>query len=176
MAKKHSIAQAKYDSTHCKFYNLKLNLVTDSDLIAKLAEQESKQGYIKDLIRTDISKKPKLYPPTRYSEALYGCGSCGHELAPGKPKYCYECGQAVQWDDVRTCSVPKTENKSMEEKKMTVRELAQNWIDNADTTPVPEIDIETAEQYISWMDPDTDLPEGLTAESFMKAWNDIIRT
>lgn len=59
---------------------------------------------------------------------------------------------------------------------MTIKELAQNWIDNADIAPVPEIDIETAHQYLSWMDPDTDLPDGLTAESFMEAWNDIVRT
>lgn len=59
---------------------------------------------------------------------------------------------------------------------MTIKELAQNWIDNADIAPVPEIDIEKAHQYLSWMDPDTDLPDGLTAESFMEAWNDIVRT
>lgn len=128
MAKKHSIAQAKYDSTHCRTYNLKLNIGTDSDIIAKLDNVESKQGYIKQLIRDDIT---------------------------------------------RTCSVPKTESTGY---SAAIKNLAQNWIDNADTTPVPEIDIETAEQYISWMDPDTNLPEGLTPEAFMEAWNDIIRT
>lgn len=56
MAKSHSIAQAKYDSTHCKYYTLKMNLVNDADIIAQLAEQESMQGYIKQLIREDITR------------------------------------------------------------------------------------------------------------------------
>ena len=56
MAKSHSIAQAKYDSTHCKSYSLKLNLENDSDIIDRLEEVESKQGYIKELIRQDISR------------------------------------------------------------------------------------------------------------------------
>lgn len=33
---------------------LKLNTVTDRDIIARLDTQSNKQGYIKDLIRTDI--------------------------------------------------------------------------------------------------------------------------
>ena len=57
---------------------------------------------------------------------------------------------------------------------MTVKQLAINWIENADTVPVPEIDIETARQYVSWMDPDT-VPEDITPEAFMAAWNDVIR-
>lgn len=56
MAKSHSIAQAKYDSTHCKCYTLKMNLETDSDIIEKLSNVESKQGYIKQLIREDIAR------------------------------------------------------------------------------------------------------------------------
>ena len=102
MPTKHTISQRKYDEAHRRTYGFRLHNDIDADIIEKLASVPSMQGYIKQLIRTDISKKPKLYPPTRYSEALYGCGSCGHELAPGKPKYCYECGQAVQWDDTRT--------------------------------------------------------------------------
>lgn len=58
---------------------------------------------------------------------------------------------------------------------MTIKELAMNWIENADVSPVPEITAETAEQYISWMDSDTDLPDDLTPEAFADAWNSIIR-
>lgn len=58
---------------------------------------------------------------------------------------------------------------------MTISELAMNWIENADTTP-DIIDLDTATQYISWMDPDSDLPEDLTPETFMEAWNEIIRS
>ena len=54
MANSHSIAQAKYDSTHCKCYTLKMNLVNDADVINRLEQVESKQGYIKQLIRQDI--------------------------------------------------------------------------------------------------------------------------
>jgi hypothetical protein len=57
---------------------------------------------------------------------------------------------------------------------MTIRELAQNWIENADTTP-EEITTETAAEYIGWMDKDSDLPEDLTPEAFAEAWNDIVR-
>ena len=57
---------------------------------------------------------------------------------------------------------------------MTIKEIAMNWIENADTTP-DIIDIEMAEQYISWMDPEQ-IPEDMTPEAFMNAWNDIIRT
>ena len=58
---------------------------------------------------------------------------------------------------------------------MTIRELATNLIEHADTTP-DVIDLDTAKDYISWMDPDTDLPEDLSPETFMDTWNDIIRS
>lgn len=44
--------------------------------------------------------RPKKYPPTRYSEGTYGCRACGHELSPGRPKFCNECGQPVKWEGV----------------------------------------------------------------------------
>ena len=56
MAKKRSEIQAKYDSTHCKYYTFKLNLVNDADVISRLAEVDSMQGYIKQLIREDIAR------------------------------------------------------------------------------------------------------------------------
>lgn len=34
---------------------LKLNTVTDADVIERLDKQENKQGYLKDLVRTDTS-------------------------------------------------------------------------------------------------------------------------
>lgn len=48
--------QSKYDKVHCKSYALKLNLVTDSDIIEKLSSVESVQGYIKQAIRADIAR------------------------------------------------------------------------------------------------------------------------
>lgn len=56
MAKNTSIIQARYDKAHCRTYGLKLNLETDSDIIAKLATVDSMQGYIKQLIREDIAR------------------------------------------------------------------------------------------------------------------------
>lgn len=46
-----------YHKRHCKKYCLCLNKGTDADVIAKIEAQESKQGYIKELIRRDIAKE-----------------------------------------------------------------------------------------------------------------------
>jgi len=56
MPKKSTISQAKYDSIHCKHYHLKLVDNTDNDIIEKLSSVPSMQGYIKQLIRDDISR------------------------------------------------------------------------------------------------------------------------
>jgi len=48
--------QARYDAAHTKRYNLKLNTSTDADIIAKLNNVSSIQGYIKQLIREDLMK------------------------------------------------------------------------------------------------------------------------
>lgn len=47
-------AQAKYDRANTRQITLKLNLTTDADILARLAEVDSMQGYIKQLIRRDI--------------------------------------------------------------------------------------------------------------------------
>lgn len=55
-------ANKKYDAANTKGLHLKLNLVHDADVIAWLEEMarrdpvKGKQGYIKDLIRKDMSK------------------------------------------------------------------------------------------------------------------------
>lgn len=53
-------AVAKYDSLNTKQIKLKLNLKTDRDIIEQLEKQGNKQGYIKQLIRADISKEVSL--------------------------------------------------------------------------------------------------------------------
>ena len=88
-------ANKKYDSTNTRQFHLKLNLNTDQDIIRQLERQDSTQGYIKQLIRRDIATPPRKYPPTRYSDTLYGCGICGHELT--NEKACPFCGQTVDW-------------------------------------------------------------------------------
>lgn len=56
MATNKSIIQAKYDKAHTKAYGLKLNLVTDADIIEKLSSVPNVQAYIKQAIRQDIAK------------------------------------------------------------------------------------------------------------------------
>ena len=47
-------AQAKYDKDNTVQVKLKLNKKTDADIIKRLSEADSKQGYIKELIKLDI--------------------------------------------------------------------------------------------------------------------------
>lgn len=48
-------ASAKYDAANTKQVTLKLNLTTDADIIRRLEQSCNKQGYIKKLIRKDMS-------------------------------------------------------------------------------------------------------------------------
>ena len=50
----HAKAQKKYDEKNTKQIILRLNKNTDADVIQKLESVESKQGYIRRLIREDI--------------------------------------------------------------------------------------------------------------------------
>ena len=50
-------ASKKYDKEHTKQLSLKLNLRTDVDILEKLENVPSKQGYIKMLIRKDIAEE-----------------------------------------------------------------------------------------------------------------------
>ena len=47
----------KYDSANTRQIHLKLNLKTDADILARLDEVDSIQGYIKDLIREDLAEQ-----------------------------------------------------------------------------------------------------------------------
>lgn len=47
-------AGAKYDAANTRRISLKFNLKTDVDILQRLDEVESTQGYIKSLIRADI--------------------------------------------------------------------------------------------------------------------------
>lgn len=48
-------ATKKYQKANTKMFTLRLNLNTDMDIIEKLEQDSNKQGYIKQLIRTDIA-------------------------------------------------------------------------------------------------------------------------
>lgn len=49
-------AQKKYDAANTRQVHLKLNRRTDKDVLARLDDVPSKQGYIKRLIRADIER------------------------------------------------------------------------------------------------------------------------
>ena len=49
-------ANQKYDANHTQQVKLKLNTKTDADLLNKLKQVETVQGYIKRLIREDLAK------------------------------------------------------------------------------------------------------------------------
>lgn len=49
-------ATAKYDANNTRQIKLKLNTNTDQDILEKLDEVDNVQGYIKGLIRADISR------------------------------------------------------------------------------------------------------------------------
>ena len=49
-------AQRRYDARNTRQVHIKLNLRTDKDVLEKLDEVHSKQGYIKRLIREDLAK------------------------------------------------------------------------------------------------------------------------
>ena len=55
-----SEAKKKWTKDHTTRIMLKLNNNTDSDVIKKLESVESKQGYIKDLIRKDIRDSSRV--------------------------------------------------------------------------------------------------------------------
>lgn len=57
MPKKSTIWQAKYDATHTVQVKLKLHREIDKDILDKLDEVGNKQGYIKSLIRKDLSSE-----------------------------------------------------------------------------------------------------------------------
>ena len=56
MSDKKSTSKERYDARPAVRISLKLNKGTDADVLQRLEEVPSKQGYIKTLIRADIAK------------------------------------------------------------------------------------------------------------------------
>lgn len=52
----HAQAASKYNKKATVQVPIRLNKNTDADILAKLETVESKQGYIKELIRRDMSR------------------------------------------------------------------------------------------------------------------------
>lgn len=51
--------QAKYDKNNVTYISLKLNKITDADILEQLAKYDNRQGYIKTLIRNHIALNEK---------------------------------------------------------------------------------------------------------------------
>ncbi len=49
--------QARYDKAKTKMYGVKVVITTERDVYEKLEQTPNKSGYIKALIRADISKE-----------------------------------------------------------------------------------------------------------------------
>lgn len=50
-------AQIKYDKTNTRKITFKFNLKTDADILERLDSVDNRQGYIKELIRSDIESE-----------------------------------------------------------------------------------------------------------------------
>ena len=50
-------SKAKYDRENTVQFKMKLNKKTDADILQRLDEVSSKQGYVKELIRKDIGRE-----------------------------------------------------------------------------------------------------------------------
>ena len=71
MPTKATIRQARYDAKHRRTYGFRLHNELDKDIIDKLASVPSMQGYIKQLIREDISRtRPSSVPVSLSNAAL----------------------------------------------------------------------------------------------------------
>lgn len=53
-------AQAKYDKQHTRQVVLKLNTSSDADILAKLDNENNKQGYIKELVRENMRNRSEV--------------------------------------------------------------------------------------------------------------------
>ena len=60
MAKTRTEIQGKYDRANTKSYPLKFNLKTDADIIERLEQETSKQGFIKQCIRAEIERRDNM--------------------------------------------------------------------------------------------------------------------
>ena len=70
-------AQAKYDKSNTRQVVLKLNVNTDADILARLDDTSNKQGYIKNLVRSDM----------RNSSGVLSLDSIKYLLLPVVKKY-----------------------------------------------------------------------------------------
>lgn len=119
MPSNHTIAQAKYDKANTRTYGIKLNLTYDADIIEKLALVPSMQGYIKQLIRDDI---------TRYSD---------HDTTILNTNSAFRGAISPPVEDLLKDSIPYTDNNSNTNRKI----FQKNFNELMRITKVKQIDI-----------------------------------
>lgn len=89
-------AVAKYDKEHTRFFGLKLNYTTDAALIEKLESVESKQTYLKGLIRADLDGRTGRWDDTGPDcPSWLRCSECGH-LDDTEWPFCPQCGSEME--------------------------------------------------------------------------------
>ena len=112
MATKQSMIQAKYDAKNSKVYSLKFNRKTDAEIIEKLDQVESRNGYIKQLIREDLARTrpgsvpdsaPDSVPDSYDIEHGYTCEHCANNVwkTDNDMIICHDDGQEKHKND--TC-------------------------------------------------------------------------
>lgn len=96
--------KAIYDAIHSTRMNFKFNNKTDADILAWLNRQQSKQGAIKQLIRTTIAEEQQVTGNMaewkECGDGIYFCSRCGTPSGWSHPAiksqilddYCSSCG------------------------------------------------------------------------------------
>ena len=88
-----------YEKENLRQIRLKINRKTDPEMLEWIEKHENIQGYIKQLIRRDMTIEPVAYPPTRYADETFGCSLCKHEVTKEMTN-CNNCGVKLNWNEV----------------------------------------------------------------------------
>lgn len=68
--KKSTVTQQKYDNKNAIHIGIKLNVVTDAPILAKLHQVPSMAGYIRSVLMEDVQKNnPELLKITRFEKS-----------------------------------------------------------------------------------------------------------
>ena len=97
-------AQKKYDEANKDNYrmiHLKLNRGTDADIIEKLESEPNIQGYIKELIQSDIKNDVFFKARQKYGDDLT-CDKCEHIEYCDDSDFHKVCG-IMEGDGIETC-------------------------------------------------------------------------
>lgn len=87
-------AANRYNKENTKMIAFRLNHKNDADIIAKLEQVPSKMGYIKNLIRKDMTCKVWVEINDSFGvETAYGCPECKYQVRESRrTNFCPNCG------------------------------------------------------------------------------------